>query len=99
MKDVHKKLSLAPKLQPAIRPPMPWRQKLSGLQLGNVDAGPKPDDSTPKSTTDYSSFTPPWIIPSDITKEWHKPGVFGIDRDEGKPPDLNNPDLISLCEM
>ena len=40
------------------------------------------------------------ILPGPKTTGWDEPGFYGISRDEGQlAPNLNSPDLTSVCEM
>lgn len=79
---------------------MSWRRKLEGFQLGAPSATSRvdsnPSDGNPNNTDDF----PPWLVQSEATKDWNKPGIYGIQRDEGlSAPDLHDPDLLRVCDM
>ncbi|OKP12490.1 hypothetical protein PENSUB_1856 [Penicillium subrubescens] len=106
--QVQKKLSLKPAETAAVKTPLSWRKKLAGFDSGPVDEK-KTDDSGAVSPTLGSSASSvtlgtdsdtSHIIPGPKTAGWEEPGFYGISRDEGQlAPDLNSPDLTSVCEM
>lgn len=89
-----------------MKTPLPWRKKLAGLASEQV-VGQKNDDTGAISPTIGSSDSSvtlgndmSHIIPGPKTTGWDEPGFYGISRDEGQQaPDLNSPDLTSVCEM
>jgi hypothetical protein len=89
-----------------VKTPLSWRKKLAGLDSGPVD-GQMTNDSGAVSPTLGSSASSvtlgtdfSHIIPGPKTIGWEEPGFYGISRDEGQlAPDLNSPDLTSVCEM
>lgn len=42
---------------------------------------------------------PPWLVQSEATKDWNKPGIYGIQHEELSAPDLHDPDLLRVCDM
>ena len=112
LKEVHLKVSSTPRLEPAVRPPLSWRQKLGGFQLKepdtnaseNADGGSLKDGASTlvgeaiENKEEKENAT--WIIDGPGTKGWDQLGVHGLDRDEGhNAPELNSPNLVTLCEM
>jgi len=92
-----------------VKTPLSWRKKLAGLDSAPVDEK-KTDDSGTVSPTLGSSASSvtlgtvgtdmSHIITGPKTTGWEEPGFYGISRDEGQlAPDLNSPDLTSVCEM
>lgn len=92
-----------------MKTPLSWRKKLAGFDSGTLDEI-KTDDSGAVSPTLGSSASSVTvgidagmsdiIIPGPKTTGWEEPGFYGISRDEGQlAPDLNSPDLTSVCEM
>lgn len=103
--QVQKKLSLKPTESPAVRTPLSWRKKLAGFVAEPTQTQPQ-DNSAASSTTqstlgpDDSNTNTSFVIPGPKTKDWKGPGAYGINQDEGTDaPDLNSPDLTSVCEM
>lgn len=103
--QVQKKLSLRPAESPAVRTPLSWRKKLAGFVAEPAQTQAQ-DNSAALSATqstlvsDDSDSDTSFVIPGTKTKDWNGPGAYGIDQDEGADaPDLNSPDLTSICEM
>lgn len=105
--QVQKKLSLKPTEAVAVKTPLSWRKKLAGLASGQEDEQKTLDSGavSPTLGSSDSSLTlgndmSHIIIPGPKTTGWDEPGFYGINQDEGQQaPDLNSPDLTSLCEM
>lgn len=104
--QVQKKLSLKPAESTTVKTPLSWRKKLAGLNSGPPDEQKKDDtgEISPPLGSSASSVTlgtdSSHVIPSPKTTGWDEPGFYGISRDEGQQaPDLNSPDLTSVCEM
>jgi hypothetical protein len=89
-----------------VKTPLSWRKKLAGLDSGPVDDLKKDDIGavSPTLGSSASSVTlgtdMSHVIPGPKTTGWDEPGFYGITRDEGQQaPDLNSPDLTSVCEL
>ena len=104
--QVQKKLWLGPTQAVAVKTPLSWRKKLAGLTSGQEDEQKTLDSGaiSPTLGSNDSSLAlgndMSHIIPGPKTTGWDEPGFYGISQDEGQQaPDLNSPDLTSLCEM
>lgn len=103
--QVQKKLLLKPAESPAVRTPLSWRKKLAGFvaEPAQTQTQGNPAVSIASESTlvpDESIPDTSFVIPGPKTKDWYGPGAYGIHQDEGTDaPDLNSPDLTSVCEM
>lgn len=103
--QVQKKLSLKPAESPAVRTPLSWRKKLAGFVA--EPAQTQTQDNSAAFSATQSTLVPDdpnpdtsFVISGPNTKDWNGPGAYGINQDEGTDaPDLNSPDLTSICEM
>ncbi|KAJ5157043.1 uncharacterized protein N7482_008143 [Penicillium canariense] len=103
--QVQKKLSLKPAESPAVKTPLSWRKKLAGLDSGPTQERGNSSDATPPTVVRPDSSGAigsdmSHILPGPKATGWQEPGVYGITRDEGQEaPDLNSPNLTSVCEI
>jgi hypothetical protein len=103
--QVQKKLLLKSAESPAVRTPLSWRKNLAGFvakpaQTQNQNNSAAFSDTQSTLVSDDSDDNISFIIPGPTTTDWNGPGAYGINQDEGTDaPDLNSPDLTSVCEM
>ncbi|KAJ5958071.1 uncharacterized protein N7479_005221 [Penicillium vulpinum] len=84
---------------PTTRTPLSWRKKLAGFEVDPLPLQTSNFEDT-QSDAGNSRADVSYIIPGSNTINWTDPGIFGINRDEGKDaPDLNSPGLVCICEI
>ncbi|KAJ5520255.1 hypothetical protein N7463_000708 [Penicillium fimorum] len=97
--QLQKKLRLTSPATATTRTPLSWRKKLAGFGEDHPPSQTGDPEDT-QSDAESSTVDISYIIPGPNTTDWTDPGIFGINKDEGKDaPDLNNPGLTCICEV